>query len=361
MGEKKRKAVWHSSLTLGDVARQAGVSPTTVSFVLNEGGSRNKHVSEETRARVLQAVQELQFRPNTLARTLGKGRSKELIRIMDITLTLAGIELDNSFQQRALLHGYTPVMYISQGLSIEQRKELYRSIFDRRPLALYVSPATFTTEDVMLARKAGIEHIIFFRFRQEPAEQTHSIVFPCFELGRLAAQHLLEHGYRRLALVRPYDPIHYTQEVAFLERLEGMRSVIVNQSGVTLDILPLCLSTPLAERLVETTFMGADHPTGIYAFNDEYAMLLLGSLIRHGINVPQEVGIIGTDNVSAGAFFYPSLTTISFDEIDMGKRAVELFHTLHQGLPLPEELTRPLVPCLIQRESTPRGMHNLVL
>lgn len=353
MERKKRHSTRYTSPTLSDVARKAGVSPTAVSFVLNEGGSRNKHVSEETRAKVLQAVQDLQFRPDTLARTLGKGKSKEIIGIVDTSLTLSGAEIENSFQQQALLYGYTPVMYISQGLSLEQRETLYQSIFDRRPLALYVFPTTFTPEDVTRARGTGIEHIFFFRYRPEPAEQTSSIVFPCFEMGQLAAQHLLMRGYRRLVLVRPDDPVHYTQGLAFQERLAGMRSVISIQAGVSLDILPLSLSPEMARSWVESLSVNPASLTGIYAFNDEYAMLLLGALQRCGIKVPQEVGIIGTDNISAGSFFYPSLTTISFDEIDIGKRAVDLFHTLYQRLPLPEELTRALVPRLIQRESTP--------
>jgi DNA-binding LacI/PurR family transcriptional regulator len=168
-------------------------------------------------------------------------------------------------------------------------------------------------------------------------------------LGYLAAQHLLERGHRRLALVQPDDAV---QQEGFLQRLEGMRTAIAKESDVTLDILPLHLSASSAHALVEASLVGSDRPTGIYAFSDEYAVVLLGALTRLGIHVPQEVALVGTDNLPLSEFVGPSLTSMSFDALDMGKRTADIIHTLHQGLPLPEELTRPLVPQLIRREST---------
>src|SRR5947209_11447777 len=131
-----------------------------------------------------------------------------------------------------------------------------------------------------------------------------------------------------------------------------MDAAITEEPGVSLDILPLHLSPSAALSLVETSFVGPDRPTGVYAFGDPYAAVLLGALTRLGIQVPQEVALVGTGNLPISEYVWPSLTTISFDALDIGKRAIEMFHTLHLGLPLPEELTRPLVPQLIRREST---------
>ena len=149
--------------------------------------------------------------------------------------------------------------------------------------------------------------------------------------------------------MHPDDAI---QEEAFLQRLEGMDAAITEEPGVSLDILPLHLSPSAALSLVETSLRGPDRPTGIYAFSDEYAAVLLSALTRLDIRVPQEVALVGTDNTPLCEYVWPPLTSMSFDALDLGKRAVELLHTLQQELPLPEELTRPLVPQLIQREST---------
>jgi len=349
MAAKKRKLSSHTPPTITDVARRAGVSRTAVSYVLNDNGHRNKHVSDEARTKVLQAMEELHFRPDALARALSKGYSEEIVLITGTALSPFFMELITSLQQQAFIYGYTPVVYLSQGFSPEQRKDLHQTIFARRPLGIICSPFNFTAEDVALAREMGVKHIIFISFRTEPIEGTYTIVFPSQGLGYLAAQHLLARGHRRLALVHPNVAI---QEEGFLQRLEGMRAAIAEESGVSLNILPLDLSPSAALSLVETSFAGPDRPTGIYTFSDEYAVVLLGALTRLGIRVPQEVALVGTDNLPISEYVWPSLTSMCFDALDIGKRAVDILHALHQGLPPSEELTRTLVPQLIPREST---------
>src|SRR5258708_15322797 len=349
MAERKRKSASHTPPTITDVARKAGVSRTAVSYVLNDHGQRNKHVSDEARAKVLQAVQELHFYPDALARALSTGESEEIVYIKGRAFSPFAIEFITSLQQQALIYGYTPVIYLSQDFSVEQRTDLYQRIFTRRPIGIISNPFDFTAEDVTLARGMGIKPVICLGFHTEPVEQTYSIVFPSQALGYLAAQHLIARGHRHLALVYPDVAI---QEEAFSQRLEGMHSAIAAEPGVSLDILPLHLSSSAALSLAETSLVGADRPTGIYAFSDEYAVVLLGALTRLGIRLPQEVAIVRTDNLPIGEFVWPSLTSMCFDALDMGKRAVDMLHALHQGLPLLEELTRPLVPQLIQREST---------
>jgi len=347
MGEKRRKQASHPTLTVDDVAQRAGVSRTAVSYVLNEQGQRNKHVSEETRAKVLQAIQELNFHPHALARALSTGKSQELVVILDQAFTALAMELTTSFQQQALLHGYTPVWYLTQGFSLEQQEALYQSIFARRPVGIFTSPTAFSAADVALARQMGVEHILFFSL--ETVEHAPSIVFPSHALGFLAAQHLLERGHTRLALVQPEEAI---QRIAFVQRLAGMQEALALHAEGSIEIISLRPSVSASYPLLEKVFANVLHPTGIYTFNDEYALVLLATLTRLGLRVPQQVALIGTDNLALGELVWPPLTSISFDTLGIGKRAVEIFSLLNQGLPLPEELTRPLLPRLILREST---------
>lgn len=348
MGEKKR--IQTGSPTVTDVAQRAGVSRAAVSYVLNEDrGQRNKHVSAEARERILRSVQELHFRPLASARALRKGYSEELAVVLDHTYYPVVTEFVTAVQQHALAHGFTPVMYFCQGLSHEERQKLYRTIFARRPLCIITSARDFTEQEIALARNMGVEHVVFYGFHHRSVEGTHSVIIPSRALGSLAARHLVERGHRRLALVQPDDPI---QEEGFLQRLEGMREVLADVPDATLQYLPLKLSATAARTLVETISDGALGPTGIYAFSDEYAVVLLSALARHGVRVPQDVAIIGTDNLPLCEFVWPSLTTIDVDIAEIGKRVVETVSLRRQGSAMPDALAYPLVPRLIQREST---------
>jgi DNA-binding LacI/PurR family transcriptional regulator len=354
MGERKQQVPRQKPLTSVDVARKAGVSRTAVSYVLN--GTCNAHVSEETRAKVLQAAQELGYHPNASAQVLRKGKSNEVCILSNIALSANDAEIFVSMQQHAWHHGYIPVVYFLGALTAEQHRELLVKVLARRPLALLLTPDCIDAEDIALARQMGIEYIVLVA--AEPIEEHFStalpsVSIPTMEIGYLAAQHLLVRGHRALGIVRPYESRH---ELAFLQRLRGMHAAIADAgllaSEVRLDILPMHLSLADAHALVDTSLTSAEWPTGIYTFNDEYALPLLGALNDRGMCVPEDIAIIGTDNIAFSAFVRPALTTISFDNVALGQRVIEVLVALQKGGPLPEELTRPLIPELILRAST---------
>jgi DNA-binding LacI/PurR family transcriptional regulator len=112
------------------------------------------------------------------------------------------------------------------------------------------------------------------------------------------------------------------------------------------------LSLAGARLMIDTFLVGSDYPTGLYAYNDDYAIPLLRSLADREFRVPEDIAVLGTDNVSFGEFTRPALTTIHADKQTIGQRAVEILLTLFQGQTLPAELTSPLQPQLLVREST---------
>jgi LacI family transcriptional regulator len=346
MTEKDQTAASaRASFTSVDVARRAGVSRTTVSYVLN--GNWDGHVSDETRRKVLQAAEELGYSTHHSARALRKGQSDEICIIVDLPLTMHRTELLVSVQQHAFQHGYSPVAYFSYGLSPEQVRTLLLKMFAHRPMGIFATASSMTTQQIAWAKRMGVDNIVLYSV--EPVEHVRTIMLPTTSLGCLAAQHLLQRGHRHLGLVQPADQLH---DYGFQQRLEGMRATIAGMSGVTLDILPLQFDLADAHALVETSLSGADHPTGIYAYNDEYALLLLGALSDRGIQVPGDVAVVGTDDISFSEWMRPTLTTIRFDTISLAQRAVGMLVSWHTRQPIPEELARPLVPQLIPRGST---------
>jgi len=329
-----------TTYTSADVARKAEVSRTTVSYVLN--GNPMARVSEQTRKKVLQAAEELGYSTHNSAQALRKGQSDEICLVVDLPLSTHRTELLVSVQRDAFLHGYTPVAYFCYGFSAEQMHTLLLKIFARRPMGIFATASSMTTKHLALAQRMGVDNIVLYSV--EPLEHARTILLPTQSLGRLAAGHLLERGHRH--------PADQLDAYGFEQRLEGMRAVIAGMPGVCLDILPLPFTLADAHALVETAFTGADRPTGIYAYNDEYALLLLGALADRGIQVPEEVAVVGTDDISFSTWMRPTLTTIRFDSITLAQRAVEMLVRRHTGQPLPEELCRPLIPQLIARGSS---------
>src|SRR6266487_6421539 len=144
MTENNGRIPRRKSLTSLDVARRAGVSRTAISYVLNEDGVRSTHVSEGTRAKILQAVQELGYSTHSSARALRKGQSDEICIVVDLPLTVHRTELLVSVQQYAFQYGYAPVAYFSYGLSPEQIHTLLLKMFARRPMGIFATASSMT-------------------------------------------------------------------------------------------------------------------------------------------------------------------------------------------------------------------------
>src|SRR5258708_23533430 len=203
MTEKNKGTPPRKSLTSLDVARRAGVSRTAISYVLNEDGVRSTHVSEETRAKVLQAVQELGYSTHSSARALRKGQSDEICIIVDLPLTIHRTELFVCVHQHAFLHVYAPVVYFSYGFSAEQLHSHLLKIFARRPMGIFATASSMTAQHIALAERMGVDNIVLYSVK--PLDYARTILLPTRQLGCLAAQHLLERGHRHLGLVTHAD------------------------------------------------------------------------------------------------------------------------------------------------------------
>lgn len=325
-----------------DVARKAGVSRAAVSYVLN--GTCVAHVSQQTRTRILQAAEELGYHhSHPAARALRRGQSDEICCVFNAPHTLLGSEVSYSIQQQIFQHGYVPVVYSNPGMPNEKWNVTLKQMFARRPRGLIMSQFMETTGDLTLARQMGVEYIVLLSPRA--VENIPTIIFSSTSLGSLAAGHLLDRGHRHLGIVQPVNP---SLAYLFHERLEGMYTALAGVPGTTLEIFLLDLSLASAHALIDTWQERPERPTGIYAFNDEYALCLLAALTDRGIQVPREMAIVGTDDSSTSQFVRPSLTSIGFgDGNTLGQLAVEMLvnqftdqsSTLARSLPLHPQLT----------------------
>ncbi|WP_214326969.1 LacI family DNA-binding transcriptional regulator [Nonomuraea sediminis] len=282
-------------VTSVDVARAAGVSQATVSYVLND--NPHARVSEETRQRVRDAAARLGYVPDASARTLRTGRSGIVLlplaeaRIGPLVQAMLD-DMEEEFRSR----GYTLVQYGERRLTGVAAAKSWLAL---RPAAVIVEAGRLTRKSVDLLRSSGTRTVI--AFSDEASPLVPAVVMPHEATGACAARHLVERGCTRLAAIVPKEPgIDRMGE----RRLSGVRAVFPAARRID-----LAFSEEEAGRIAA----GSDLPDGIFAYNDEYAMLLISALQDAGVRVPEDVAVVGADDLPLARLMRPRLTTVHFD------------------------------------------------
>ncbi|MFE3447624.1 LacI family DNA-binding transcriptional regulator [Nonomuraea sp. NPDC059194] len=278
-----------------DVARAAGVSQATVSYVLNDRpGSR---ISEETRARVRDAAERLGYVPHAGARTLRTGSSGlVLVALPDIpqgTLATGFFEgLDRELGGR----GYMMVQYGARQVKGVAAAKAWAEL---RPAAVLADADRLTGAGVDVLRAAGVKAII--GMGAGAAGGVPSVLTDHGGVGALAVRHLVDKGRSEIVVVVPREE---GIRPMGLERLRGARSV-----GVPVRAVDLAFDEGEAAAFVA----GLSGGEGVFAYNDDYAMLLLAALHDAGLAVPGEVAVVGCDDLPLSRLTRPRLTTVRPD------------------------------------------------
>lgn len=308
---KKRKP------TMKDVAKLAGVSQTTVSFVINKNPDIS--IPEETRERVWAAVLELGYRPNIIARGLRSNRTYTLGFISDeIATTPFAVQIIHGAQDRAWEDGYITLM-INTGGDPEMKEAALQAMHDRKVDGIVY--ATMYHREVhlheMLHELPTVLLDCFVADRSLP-----SVVPDEVNGGQQATEYLLSKGHRRIGMINNFEPAP-----AKYGRLEGYRQALSNY-GIPFDE---SLVRDGKGGLPEGGYLGAMHllqqedpPTAIFCFNDRMAMGAYDAIRKLGLSIPEDVAVVGFDNQQLiAADLYPGLTTMELPHYEMGQWAVE--------------------------------------
>ena len=297
-----------------DVAREAGVSTTTVSYVLNR--TANQKISEETRRKVLAAVEKLGYTPSAPARDLRRGRSDVVLLLLkDLPLGYTAIELVERLTDALARHGLTLLTRLERNRPLA---ELWREL---TPSAV-VFFTTVTDEDRAQLGAEGA-HVVY-SWLDSSGDDRMSLGQA--EIGRLQVQHLLASGHRRLGYLTPDDD----RLGDFVRpRLEGVRRACAENRLKPPDVRRLPFGSAEAVRIARAWHdVGI---TGVCAFNDEYAFSFLSGMNAAGLRVPEDLAVIGVDDIPLAQFAFPPLTTI---RQDMRIVADNLTHQILKGLNL---------------------------
>jgi DNA-binding LacI/PurR family transcriptional regulator len=328
--------------TSADVARLAGVSRATVSYVLNDtAGGR---VGEQTRERVRAAAEQLGYVPHAAARSLRAGHSG-LVLLATPEVTLGPLFSAFFSELRAGLHGYgyTAVLYGSRpGL---RGVRLARAWAELRPSAVLMGAGEATdAEGVATLKRSGARAVV--NFGGPLVEGAHAVGLSHREVGAVAARHLLARGHRAIGVLMPTD----ASLRQFSEpRLAGAREQVAGFPDARLETLPLDYTEEAAAALAARwRSLGL---TGLFCYNDEFAALVLAAFLDAGIAVPGEAALVGADDLMLSRVVRPRLSTVHIALPD-GAQLAEMIDRLIREPEAPWELQQ-LEQCrLIARDSS---------
>jgi LacI family transcriptional regulator len=337
-----------SSVSIRDVAQRAGVSIATVSRAVN----RIPTVDPELARRVWRAIDEVGYVPNTQARALVSGRSRMLGLIVSEITNPFFPELVQEFENLAVAQGYE-VLIGSTNYEPERTESLIRRMLQRNVDGVAVM--TFGIEEELVQKLVEREFPLVFIDAGPSMPNIRVIKVDYAEGIRQSVQHLAALGHRRIGFIS--GPLRLRSAVA--RRDAFLKSMA--ELGLTVppeDLLEGSHTMESGMEAMEKMLALKNLPTAVMCSNDMTAIGVLHALYRTTHNVPQDISVVGFDDVHLAQFMLPPLTTVLMSCKDLAKAAIEALRAGIEPDHPKATKTEWLVPTqLVVRQTTafPRG------
>jgi LacI family transcriptional regulator len=336
-------------VTIKEVARTANVSTQTVSRVLNE----RPDVSPSTRKSVQDVIEKLGYRPSALARSLIHQRSYTLgvvtagLRHIGPSRTLNGITT------AAEEVGYALLLKELPRYDTDDIEPIFQALISRHVDGIiWAVPEVGENRSWVGTQPLGSDVPIVY-LTMEPRENLPVVAMDNHLGGRLAMSHLLEQGYQHIGHISgPLDWWEARQrKTAWEEALEAAGRECRDQFWVEGN-----WSSSSGSQAVDKLFEQYPEMDSIFVANDQMALSVLQAAYQRGMKVPEDLGIVGFDNIAESAYFCPPLTTVQHDQYKVAKVAVEeiikIIESGWQEVEPPEVRPIMLMPTLVVRQSS---------
>jgi LacI family transcriptional regulator len=327
--------------TIREVAEIAGVSYATVSHVINN----TRVVSPETRQRVMDAMAELNYRPNALARSLRQGKTNTLGLVLPDSANPFFAEISRSIEDEAFNKGYSVFLCNTE---LDTRRELfYVDVLSKKQVDGIIFVAAGDQADSLdfLARE-GMPVVMIDR--NIPNVEVDAVLTDHQLGGFLATRHLLQLGHKLIACIA--GPSSITPSA---ERITGYRNAL-EQVDIPYDeklVIRGDYHSQSGMDITHSILQMDPRPTAIFALNDLMALGALRAAAEAGCSIPGDLAVVGYDDLELSQFTNPPLTTIAQPKKEIGLQAVSLLvERISQNNRPPRRLVLP--PELIVRRST---------
>lgn len=299
-------------ITIKDVAKLAGVGIATASRALNN----REDVSPSTRQKVLEAAQRLGYVPNSLARSLVYGKTKKIGVIITTILNPFYATVVSGIESVLASKGYTLILYNSNEDPYKE-KEAILALRQQRVDGLILAPIEYESLNVKYLIETKIPFVLVARRTKE--EDTNFVIADDFKVGKVATQYLIEIGHRKILFLNSW------KSSSAKLRLEGYKEAL-REAGFLINpklIYSLEPNTDL-KALLEKILLNKSRPTAIFCFCDSIALEVMKILKGMNFKIPEDIAIVGCDNLEYTELLSPPLTTIEISKYDMGVMAAKI-------------------------------------
>lgn len=308
-------------ITRNDVAKLAGVSPAVVSYVLNH----TKTVSEEKTLAVKRAIEELNYTPNLYARSLKTNKSMQIAFVCD--------NLRNDWLEIAEKKFITKGYFVSHCYSRDS-DDFIKALIEGRFDGVFMLSNRYIASQLNSIASAGIPIVLYKTRDYSFLEPNIVTVAPDIYAGiTKAISYLIARGHKKIILA---PPLRYNmnlrkgyREKAYKEALEA--------NGIAYDESLVCKNTDSLDSICSTIFdllfsgKPSERPTAIVAGDDYLAGNIMQYLKKLGLNIPEDMSVIGMDNTYLAEMLSPQLTTVDFSKEEFSERLVDTMLKLMKG------------------------------
>lgn len=301
--------------TIKDVANLAGVSTTTVSHVIN----KTRFVAETTQQKVMDAVEKLNYAPSAVARSLKCNTTRTIGMLVTQSTNLFFSEIIDGVESYCYRQGYTLILCNTGGI-YEKQRDYIRMLAEKRVDGILVMCSDLTEELLtMLDRHTDIPKVIMDWGPE--SSQADKIIDNSEEGGYLATKYLINKGHKEIACLSG----HF-EKLACIERIRGFKRAL-SEANLTFHedwIIEGNFECDTAVIAADKIIAMPTRPTAIFCFNDTMALGLMSRLQQKGLRIPDDISVIGYDNIELAEYFSPPLTTVHQPKRRLGKTAFEI-------------------------------------
>lgn len=328
-------------VTIKDIAKRVGVTPATVSMVINN----SPKISQKTKERVSQAIKEMNYHPNYIGRSLVKGKTNNIGVVASFFASLFALESVRGIEQNLRKTPYNLILYSTRGIE-ENEKDLLRRIFyERRADGLIIISLKAEKEILEEFKGEGVPVV----FIEEIVEGAPTVKFNNIKGAFVATEHMIKKGKKNIAIVIGDRGLNAE------ERLKGYKEALAKYNIPLKNdniINVLNYSFEEGEEILNMILERQEKVDGVFCgAGDITAIGIMDAAKSRGIRIPEEFGIVGYDDIYISNLTTPSLTTVRQPIAQMGMRSFDLLMEMIEGKTGSESKIISFEPELIVRES----------